>query len=112
MKLSKKNPEMILKERLASQRFSNLFNAYTKSINKAYARTGSLFEHPFKRIPITTDDQYWNVIAYIHQNPQKHKFVKDFREWKWSSYEIIPAGISTRLRRDIVLDWFGGKQGY
>lgn len=24
--------------------------------------------------------------VYVHQNPQKHRFTKDFREWKYSSY--------------------------
>src|SRR5215210_2413709 len=64
-----------------SDQFSNFFNAYAKTINKAYGRTGSLFQHPFGRVPITTDRQFWNVIAYVHQNPQKHGFVKDFRDW-------------------------------
>jgi hypothetical protein len=95
-----------------SNQFSNFFNAYAKTINKAYNRTGSLFQHPFGRVPITTDRQFWNVVAYIHQNPQKHKFVKDFRDWKWSSYGIIPAEKPTKLKRDIVLDWFGGKESY
>lgn len=95
-----------------SRVFSNFFNAYAKSINKAYGRTGSLFEHPFGRVPITTDRQFWNVIAYIHQNPQKHKFVKDFRDWKWSSYGILIAESPTKLQRDTVLDWSGGKENY
>ncbi len=95
-----------------SKKFSDFFNAYAKSINKAYGRTGSLFQHPFGRVPITTDRQFWNVIAYIHQNPQKHKFVKDFREWKWSSYGILIAEKPTKLKRDIVLDWFGGRENY
>ena len=96
----------------ASQKFSNFFNAYAKAINKAYDRTGSLFEHPFGRVAITSDRQFWNVIAYIHQNPQKHKFVKDFRDWKYSSYGIILSGKHTNLKRSEVLEWFGGKQGY
>jgi len=95
-----------------SKKFSDFFNAYAKAINKAYTRTGSLFEHPFGRVPITSDRQFWNVIAYIHQNPQKHKFVEDFRNWKWSSYGIIIAEKPTKLNREAVLDWFGGKQGY
>lgn len=95
-----------------SKKFSDFFNAYAKAINNAYGRTGSLFQHPFGRVPITTDRQFWNVIAYIHQNPQKHKFVKDFRDWKWSSYGIIPAEKPTKLKRDTVLDWFGGKESY
>ncbi len=96
----------------ASQKFSDFFNAYAKAINKAYDRTGSLFEHPFGRVAITSDRQFWNVIAYIHQNPQKHKFVKDFRDWKYSSYGIILSGKHTNLKRSEVLEWFGGKQGY
>jgi hypothetical protein len=31
---------------------------------REYGRTGSLFQHPFGRVPITTDRQFWNVIAY------------------------------------------------
>jgi putative transposase len=64
----------------ASRKFSNFFNAYAKAINAAYGRTGSLFQHPFGRVMVTSDRQFWNVIAYIHQNPQKHRFVKDFRD--------------------------------
>ncbi len=95
-----------------SQQFSNFFNAYAKTINKAYDRTGSLFQHPFGRVLVTSDRQFWAVIAYIHQNPQKHHFVDDFREWKWSSYHTLLADKPTRLQRAHVLDWFGGKQRY
>lgn len=59
-----------------------------------------------------TDRQFWNAIAYIHQNPQKHKFVDDFRDWKYSSYGIILSEKRTSLNRKEVLDWFGGKQSY
>jgi len=99
-------------ENYISQRFSNFFNAYAKSINLAYGRTGSLFEHPFGRIPITSDRQFWNVIAYIHQNPQKHKFVKDFRDWKYSSYGIILSDKRTVVQRDEVMRWFGNRDEY
>ena len=68
-----------------SNQFSNFFNAYAKAINKAYQRTGSLFQHPFGRVPITSEQQFWNVIRYIHQNPQKHRFTEDFRHWNYSS---------------------------
>lgn len=95
-----------------SDQFSNFFNAYAKAINKAYGRTGSLFQHPFGRVPITSDRQFWNVIAYIHQNPQKHKFVADFREWKYSSYGIILGDTKTSVNRSEVLRWFGNKEEY
>ncbi|MGZ9222214.1 MAG: transposase [Anaerolineales bacterium] len=67
-------PRKPLGSHFVSDQFSNFFNAYAKTINKTYGRTGSLFQHPFGRVPITTDRQFWNVIAYIHQNPQKHGF--------------------------------------
>ena len=95
-----------------SDQFSNFFNAYAKTINKAYGRTGSLFQHPFGRVPITSDRQFWNVIAYIHQNPQKHGFVKDFRDWKYSSYGIILSDKHTIVQRDEVMRWFGNKDEY
>ena len=95
-----------------SDQFSNFFNAYAKTINKAYGRTGSLFQHPFGRILIATDRQFWNVIAYIHQNPQRHGFVKDFRDWKYSSYGIILTEKPTVIKRDEVMKWFGTRDDY
>ncbi|MGB9640335.1 MAG: transposase [Anaerolineales bacterium] len=95
-----------------SRQFSNFFNAYAKAINNTFGRTGSLFQHPFGRKLITNDHQLWNVIAYIHQNPQKHRFVKDFRDWKWSSYGVILDDEPTKLGRAVVLDLFGGKESY
>jgi hypothetical protein len=93
----------------ASQAFSNLFNAYTKSINKAYGRTGSLFEKPFQRRLITSPQYLWRVIHYIHWNPQKHGFVDDFRDWPFSSYRALLSDKPTRLQREEVLAWFNGR---
>lgn len=95
-----------------SKRFSDFFNAYAKSINKAYKRTGSLFQHPFGRVMVTSDRQFWAAVRYIHQNPQKHKFVEDFRDWKWSSYGTMLSGKPTRLSRGAVMEWFGNRDEY
>lgn len=92
-----------------SQQFSNLFNAYTKAINKAYQRTGSLFEHPFGRIPVTSEQYFTQLVSYIHQNPQRHGLIDDFRRWPYSSYQTLFSEKPTRLKRDIVLKWFGGR---
>lgn len=96
----------------ASRCFSNFFNSYSKGINKKYSRTGSIFQHPFGRVYIRNDEQFDRVIAYIHQNPQKHRFVKDFRLWKYSSYYTFVSEKETVLQRKIVLEWFGGKEEY
>ena len=110
--LGESQSEKPLGSQYVSDQFSNFFNAYAKAINKAYGRTGSLFQHPFGRVPITSDRQFWNVIAYIHQNPQKHKFVHDFRDWKYSSYGIILTDKKTSVKRSEVLEWFGTKEQY
>ena len=92
-----------------TQQFSNFFNAYAKAIDKAYQRTGSLFEHRFGRIPITSDRYFMQLVHYIHFNPQKHGFAEDFREWPYSSYHTMLSDKPTRLKRDHVLDWFDGR---
>ncbi len=91
-----------------SQAFGNLCNAYAKAVNKAYGRTGSLLEHPFGRIPVTTDAYFYNLITYIHRNPQKHGIVEDFRDWPYSSYEAILHDKPTRVGKTAVLAWYGG----
>src|SRR5258707_12000647 len=52
----------------ASQSFANLFNAYTKAINKAFGRTGSLFQERFQRIEVTSDRYFLHLVFYIHFN--------------------------------------------
>jgi len=95
-----------------SHAFSNLFSTYTKAINKAYQRTGSLFEKPFKRVLVTSDVHLFHLVTYIHLNPVKHGFIQDFREWPNSSYSTICSTNPTRLQRDQVLDWFNGRKGF
>jgi len=94
-----------------SQYFSNMFNAYTKAINKAYNRTGALFQRPFGRIEVTAEDYFVNLITYIHQNPQRHGLVADFRTWLYSSYHALLSTQPTRLQREVVLTWFNGPAG-
>ena len=95
-----------------SQAFSNLFSTYTKAINKAYQRTGSLFQKPFQRLLVTSDEHLFQFVTYIHRNPVKHGFIQDFREWPYSSYSTICSTNPTRLQRDQVLDWFDGRKGF
>jgi len=95
-----------------SQQFGNLFNAYAKAINKAYNRTGSLFQNPFGRIEVDSDAYFTWLVIYIHQNPQKHGLVDDFRTWPHSSYQTLLSTEPTRLKRDDVLAWFGGVDNF
>lgn len=91
----------------ASQAFSNFFNAYAKAINKAYGRTGPLFERPFKRIPVMDNRYFMRLLIYIHQNPQRHGLVDDYRDWPYSSYGVFVGEQATFIKRDVVREWFG-----
>jgi len=74
-------------ENLVSKQFGNFFNSYSKSYNKMYKRKGKLFLEDFERKLIDTDEYYKTIIHYIHFNPVYHGFVKDMRDWKYSSFE-------------------------
>lgn len=94
-------------EKRLYQQFSNLFNAYTKAYNKRYHRTGSLFEHPFRRKQIDSIDYLKNLIVYIHQNPVKHRFCESPSDYPWSSYLSCVTLKPTKLKREKVIAIFG-----
>ena len=94
------------------QPFSNLFNAYTKAINKKYDREGSLFRVRFKRERITSEEYLKNVIVYTHLNPVKHGFTNDYGNYKYSSYQTILSEKTTALSRKKVLKLFEDKENY
>ena len=95
-----------------SRAFSNLFSSYTKAINKAYWRTGSLFEKPFKRKRVNNDSYFTNLVLYIHRNPELHGLVQDFRYWPHSSYNAILSTEQTCVLRTEILNWFGNKEEF
>ncbi len=98
--------------KIISQSFSNFFNAYAKSINKSYQRTGSLFQERFRRKNIDNDNYLTEAIFYIHANAQRHGFINDFRNYQHSSYPSLLSSHSTLLMRTEVFDWFGGRDGF
>ncbi|MCU0471102.1 MAG: hypothetical protein MUF58_21175 [Arcicella sp.] len=92
--------------------FASFFKSYAIAINNAYNRTGSLFEESFRRILVDNDDYFTKLIYYIHYNPQKHGFVKDFREYPHSSYHSHLHTALTKLKRDDVINWFGDRNEF
>jgi REP element-mobilizing transposase RayT len=95
-----------------SRYFANCFNAYTRGVNNATGRSGALFERPFERIPVTDERYLMRLIVYVHQNPQKHKFVNDFRDWGYSSYHELIGDVPTRLQRDKMMELFGSREDF
>ena len=99
-------------DRPPARRFADLFSSYAKAINKEYGRTGSLFQKPFGRIEVNSERYFAHLVRYIHQNPQRHGFVDDFRVYPHSSYRALLAERPTRLQREATLAWFGGAEGF
>lgn len=106
-------PESVLntqKKYTPVNQFSHLFNAYAKAINNRFHRTGSLFEHPFRRVEAKSREQLLYLIYYIHHNPVHHGFCNHFLEYPWSSYLTMLSPKQTKLKRDEVLKWFQDKE--
>ncbi|MCD0469232.1 hypothetical protein [Flavobacterium sp. JAS] len=93
------------------QSFGNLFNAYTKAINKGYNRHGALFERPFKRKLIDSKTYLQSVIKYIHYNPVNHGFCQHPIEYPWSSYLTCLSEKPTKLKREKVISIFENIEG-
>lgn len=96
-----------LASRHPSRSFANLFAAFTRVINDRYARTGSLFERPFRRKRIDSADYFLNLIHYIHLNPQQHAIAMDYRLWPYTSVRATLDPRRAKLATSEICRWFG-----
>lgn len=94
------------------QHFSNLYNAYSKAINKRYGHRGALFQRPFKRKLIDTEEYLKQVILYIHNNPVHHGFCEYAMDYPWSSFLTFTSTKATKLMRNETLEWFGDRNNF
>ncbi|MGE0079508.1 MAG: transposase [Bacteroidales bacterium] len=100
------------KKPIPHKMFSHLFGSYTKHFNLKNNRTGSLIEKNFRRLNVTSEKYFQNLVLYIHQNPAHHQLNNDFREYPWSSYQSIISVKPTKVDRKTVLEWFNGKKNF
>jgi len=91
----------------ASKQLGHFFNSYAQSINKAHQRTGPLFESPFERKLVDNEAYLKAMIYYCHHNALHHGFVRDFREWEFSSYNAIIRNDNTLVAAEKVIQQFG-----
>jgi len=92
--------------------FSHLFNAYSKAYNKLYNRKGGLFQRAYRRKHIHSEAYFTRLIAYIHNNPVHHGFVKHPEYWPHSSWHAYVGDKETRIRKVEVINWFGGMEAF
>ena len=100
------------KLKLISEGFRKFFISYSMSINKQEKRSGNLFQRNYKRKIIEDKKYFLAAVYYIHANPVHHGIVKDFRNYKYSSYNSLIGDKGTKLKRDEVLELFGGKEQF
>jgi putative transposase len=99
-------------DKMPHQYFSNLFNAYTKAINKKYDRQSSLFQRSFKRKLIKEESYFKRLIIYIHNNPVNHQICENAMDYPWSSYLICLSDNVTNLKREEVINWFNDASNF
>jgi putative transposase len=97
---------------IVSHQFRKFFQSYAMAFNKQQERVGTLFQTPFKRALVDNDAYFSQLVYYIHANPQRHDLTEDFRVWKWSSYGRMLSDKNSKLKKQEVLEWFGGKEIY
>lgn len=95
-----------------STQWKRLFQSYALAYNKAYKRTGTLFERPFKRKEVNQNEHISRLVRYIHQNPQKHGYINDFKDWKWSSFNEVYGQNCNRVTSTFAEDWFLSKSEF
>ncbi len=99
-------------ELLLELEWKRFFNSYAMAFNKQHNRQGNLFQRSFKRVEIIKESHFTQAIIYIHANAQYHKLCDDFTKHPWSSWHTILSDKPTNLKREEVLEWFGGKQKF
>jgi len=99
-------------EKIFTQKFSDLFNSYSKSYNKAYDRKGRLFLYSFKHIEVIREDYLVYLICYIHRNPIHHGLTFNYEDWKYSSYNTFLSNKPTQIEREYILDIFGSRNEF
>jgi putative transposase len=85
--------------------FMNLLGAYTKYVNQSYSHSGNLIvDGAAREVPRNTR-LICDLIVYIHQNPQIHGIVSDFRHWPFSScYAYLRQDRRSMIAKEVLLD--------
>jgi len=99
-------------ENTISELFRRFLMGYSKAINTQQKRKGSLFRKNFKRIHVDNESYFTTVVSYIHSQMRHHGFKIRDDEYQWSSYLRILIDKPSKLQKQYVLDWFGGKEEF
>ena len=92
---------------------TRVFGSYSQAFNRAYGRTGTLFEGPYRALLVDTDVYFANLCSYIHLNPVHHGLVDAPDAWPYSNYlEWIDKRRGELIDRELVREYFASPQAY
>lgn len=91
-----------------SRQFGNLILSYTHYYNRKYDHSGPVFHRCFKRLKVEEEVYFLMLYWYIHNNPEKHRLVDDYRSYVYSSYQGLLTGNDLLVTQVIAMESFGG----
>jgi len=82
-----REPEKSFKTTMSNISFflQQLQNSYAKYFGIKYKHSGRVFQGVFKSKHIKNDEQLFQTIDYIHNNPVRKKMVRPYTRWPYSS---------------------------
>jgi len=83
----------------ASQLMKRLGQRYVQYFNRAYRRTGTLWEGRFRSCVVGEEDYFLGCHRYIEMNPVRAGMVMHPGEYRWSSYGANAQGENGTLIR-------------
>ncbi|MTB51687.1 transposase [Lewinella sp. W8] len=96
-----------------SRVIGHLQNAYAKRYNNRYRRVSGLFERKFERKLVALKEYFRTLILYLHFNPQKHGFIRSYKDYPWTSFqEYLRSNNQALINPQKVLSLFGSRQQF
>jgi putative transposase len=87
--------------------------SYSKAVNRQQARTGPLFQGPFRAKLIDKDEYLLHLSRYLHLNPVSGGMVQHPEDWSFSSYrDFIGLRNGTLPVPDAKLRHFASREAY
>ena len=85
---------LLIKEGTESlgQVFRRIGARYVYWFNWKYQRSGHLFQDRFMSKPVTTDNYFASVLAYIYNNPLEAGLCNKAEDYRWSSRRLLGHG--------------------
>ena len=63
-----------------------IFNGYSKTYNRKYNHSGTIFQGPVQGRHVHNEAYLRHLCRYIHANPVRHGLVATLDEWPYSNY--------------------------